>query len=138
IKAIQGKINSWEDGFVAFGIGAAAGGAGAITGGAALAASGLAGASVAGGALAGLAGTAVASPIQGLGNMAYFGDDYSFKQWGRDMLIGGATGGAIGGVAGYFKGKNIWMGNDVAAGRTRFSFNNMARYTSANTNYSIT
>src|SRR5690606_22910882 len=66
IKAIQGKINSWEDGFVAFGIGAAAGGAGAITGGAALAASGLAGASVAGGALAGLAGTAVASPIQGL------------------------------------------------------------------------
>jgi len=65
IKAIQGKINSWEDGFVAFGIGAAAGGAGAITGGAALAASGLAGASVAGGALAGLAGTAVASAIQG-------------------------------------------------------------------------
>src|SRR5690606_15881031 len=70
--------------------------------------------------------------------MAYFGDDYSFKQWGRDMLIGGATGGAIGGVAAYFKGKNIWMGNDVAAGRTRFSFNNTARYTSANTNYSIT
>ncbi|MDR3046716.1 MAG: RHS repeat-associated core domain-containing protein, partial [Bacteroidales bacterium] len=40
IKAYQGKINSWGDGFAAFGIGAVAGAIGAATGGAAFAAAG--------------------------------------------------------------------------------------------------
>lgn len=137
VKAIQGKIGSFKDGAAAFGIGAVAGGLGAATGGASLAASGLAGASVAGGVLAGAAGTAIASPIQGLGNMAYFGDKYSFKQWGRDILLGGVTGGVIGGATAYFKGNNIWLGDPIANGRNAFSFNNAPKYTASNTSYSI-
>ena len=33
VKAVQGKIHNWKDGFVAFGIGTAAGAIGATTGG---------------------------------------------------------------------------------------------------------
>src|SRR5690606_38283872 len=77
VKAYQGKINSWGDGFAAFGIGAIAGAAGAATGGAAFAAAGGA-AGGAGGFLAGFAGGAVGSavsmPLQSVGNTLYFGD----------------------------------------------------------------
>ncbi|WP_205943772.1 RHS repeat-associated core domain-containing protein [Pedobacter aquae] len=140
VKIVQGKVTDFSSGLKAFGIGAVAGAAGAITGGAALGASGLAGASIAGGALAGAAGAAVASPIQGIGNMLFFGDRYSLKQWGKDVLFGGIAGGVVGGATALFKNKptNVWWGDDVASGRTRFSFNNTAKYTSTNTNYSIT
>lgn len=129
IKALQGKIHSFKDGAAAFGIGAVAGGLGAATGGASLAASGLAGASVTGGALAGFTGAVVASPIQGLGNMAYFGDKYSVKQWGKDALFGAVAGGVIGGATAYFKGNNIWKGDPIGNGRNAFSFNNSDKFT---------
>lgn len=128
IKLVQGKVHNLKDGLVAFGIGAVAGGAAAATGGAALAATGLTGTSVIGGAVAGLAGSAVASPIQGIGNNLYFGDPYSFKSFGKDLLIGAAGGAIVGGTTALFKGKNIWWGNAVAEGRNQFSFNNTAKW----------
>ena len=124
IKAFQGKIGSFSDGLKAFGVGALAGGLGAATGGAALAATGLTGASVAGGALAGVTGSIVSSPILGVGNNVFFGDPYSAKTFGRDVLIGGIGGGIVGGAIGAFKGNNIWLGNPVAKGRNIWSFNN--------------
>jgi len=110
VQASQGKIDSWGDGFAAFGIGAVAGAVGAATGGAALTAAGLPGASFLGGALSGAVGSAVGSPIMGLGNSAYFGDKYSLKQWGRDVLVGAVAGGVIGGTIALFKGNNFWTG----------------------------
>ncbi len=126
IKAYQGRIQSWGDGFKAFGIGAAAGAVTAATGGAALSASGLSAASVSGGFISGVAGSAVGSPILGIGNNLAFGDPYSLKHYGRDVLIGGIAGGVIGGVIGGFKGNNIWSGDPAAKGRSIFSFNNTA------------
>jgi RHS repeat-associated protein len=114
IKAYQGRIGSWSDGFAAFGIGALAGGAGALTGGAAFAAVGGGAAGAGGfvaGAIGGVAGSAVSSPIQGFGNAAYFKDPYSAGDFGRDLLIGGVLGGAINGGIAAFKGKSFWSGN---------------------------
>jgi len=124
IKAFQGKIGSFSDGLKAFGVGALAGGLGAATGGAALAVTGLTGASVAGGALAGVTGSIISSPVLGVGNSIFFGDPYSAKSFGRDVLIGGIGGGIVGGALGAFKGNNIWLGNPVAKGRNIWSFNN--------------
>lgn len=128
VKAFQGKINSWGDGFTAFGIGAVAGAAGALSGGAALAASGLAGSSIAGGALAGLAGAAVASPIQGIGNSIAFGDSYNFKSYLKDLGFGALGGAIIGGATAYFKGNNVWLGNPIGNGRNPFSLNNSDKW----------
>ncbi len=100
VKAFQGKINSIWDGVAAFGIGAAAGALGAATGGASLAATGLSATSLGGLALSGAVGAAFASPVQGLGNMAYFGDPYSPEQWGMDIVTG-----AVAGVVTYGAGK---------------------------------
>jgi RHS repeat-associated protein len=114
VKAYQGKIGSWGDGFAAFGIGAVAGAAGAFTGGSAFLALGGGAAGAGGfvaGAIGGVAGSAASSPIQGFGNAAYFKDPYSFGDYGRDLLIGGVLGGVInGGIAG-FNGKNFITGN---------------------------
>lgn len=109
IKAFTGKIKSWKDGFAAFGIGALAGGLGAATGGASLAATGLTSASILGGAALGIGSAMVSSPILGLGNHLYFGDPYSLKSFGRDVLLGGITGGALGAITSK-AGTNIWTG----------------------------
>lgn len=132
-KAYTGQINSWKDGFAAFGIGAVAGGIGAATGGAAFAAAG-GGAAGAGGFLAGAAGgaagAAASSPIQGLGNAAYFGDPYSIKSFGRDIAFGALGGGIVNGViAGFNKTssgafRNVWNGDRVADGASRFGLRN--------------
>ena len=124
IKAFQGRIGNFTDGLKAFGVGAVAGGLGAATGGASLVATGLTGASVLGGAVSGIAGSIVSSPILGLGNSYFFGDPYSAKTFGRDVLIGGTGGAIVGGTIAAFKGNNIWLGNSVANGRTIWSFNN--------------
>jgi RHS repeat-associated protein len=114
VKAIQGDINSWGDGFAAFGIGAVAGAVGAATGGAAfLAAGGAAGG--AGGFLAGFAGGAVGSafgsPIQAIGNTAYFGDPMmTGKQYLTGIAIGGVLGGTINGGIAAANGKTFWNG----------------------------
>ena len=123
--AIGGLVNGYihrnqEGGFLkGFAIGAVAGAVGAATGGAAFAAAGGAGAGAGGffaGAISGVAGSAVSSPILGFGNQASFNDPYSAGDFGRDLLIGGITGGVInGGIAG-FKGKNFWSGNPRSMG----------------------
>ena len=69
---------------------------------------------VAGGAVAGSVGVAVGSPVQGIGNSAYFGDPYSFKQYGADVLMGGVLGGVAGGLSGYINNvKAAQTGNDL-------------------------
>jgi RHS repeat-associated protein len=124
VKGYQGKIHSLGDIAKAFGVGALAGGLGAATGGATLAASGLSGASLIGGGLAGLSGAAISSPILGFGNAAFFGDPYSAKDFGRDLLIGGVGGAVIGGTIAAIKGNNIPWGTPIAPGRGMWSFNN--------------
>lgn len=111
MKAVQGKIHNFGDGFAAVVIGAAAGAAGAATGGAALSYFGISATSIAGGAIAGATGTAIASPVNAIGNAIYFGDrDYSLKTFARDVVIGGVAGGILGGAIGYFKtGKVVWF-----------------------------
>jgi RHS repeat-associated protein len=115
VKAFQGKINSWGDGFAAFGIGAVAGAVGAGTGGAAFAAMGGAAGGAGGfaaGAVGGAVGTALSSPIQSLGNAAYFGDPMmTGKEWLTGIGIGALTGGAINGTIAGFNGRNFWNGN---------------------------
>ena len=124
-----GKVN-WGEFGKAAGIGAAAGAVGAATGGAALGAAGLSATSVAGGALAGGVGAATSSPILGVGNNIAFGDPYSIKQWGVDVVGGIAIGGVAGGVGNLIKGKvtgvktNFWTDADIAPGRTRWSLAN--------------
>ncbi|MDR1458848.1 MAG: hypothetical protein LBI60_01345, partial [Bacteroidales bacterium] len=115
IKAYQGKINSWGDGFAAFGIGAAAGAIGAATGGAAFAAAGGA-AGGAGGFLAGAAGgavgTAVSSPVLSMGNTAYFGDPMMTGQQYLLGIAGGALlGGSVNGITALANGRNFMTGN---------------------------
>lgn len=115
IKAYQGKINSWGDGFAAFGIGAAAGAIGAATGGAAFAAAGGA-AGGAGGFLAGAAGgavgTAVSSPVLSVGNSAYFGDPMmTGKQYLIGIAGGALLGGSINGITALANGRSFLTGN---------------------------
>jgi len=103
VKAYQGKINTWGDGFAAFGIGAVGGAVTAATGGAIAGAAGLSMSTVAGGALAGASGAVFGSPVQGMGNAMYFGDAYSGGQFLTDIVAGGILGGVAGGVAGWIK-----------------------------------
>jgi len=115
IKAIQGKINSWGDGLMAFGIGAAAGALGAATGGAIFAAAGGA-AGGAGGFLAGAAsgagGTAISSPILSAGNTLYFEDPIMTPQQYLLGIAGGAfLGGSVNGVTALANGRSFWSGN---------------------------
>ena len=63
------------------------------------------------GAVTGAAGAVAGAPIQGLGNMAYFGDPYSGRQYATDILLGGVMGGIAGGIHAKFNGKNFWNGN---------------------------
>ena len=115
IKAYQGKINSWGDGFMAFGIGAAAGAIGAATGGAAFAAAGGA-AGGAGGFLAGATGGAMGSafslPVLSMGNTAYFGDPMMTPQQYLMGIAGGALlGGTVNGITALANGRNFMTGN---------------------------
>jgi RHS repeat-associated protein len=51
------------------------------------------------GALSGAVGAAISSPLQYLGNKIVFPkDEYSLKQFGKDVLIGGAAGAAFAGL----------------------------------------
>ena len=124
VKAYQGKINSWKDGFAAFGIGAAAGAITAATGGAAAGALGLGSTGVLSGAVVGFAGSAVGDPIRGLGNAAYFHDSYSLKDYGTGIITGGVVGGAFGGASALLKGANFWNGGPRAFNVGAFNPNN--------------
>jgi len=115
IKAYQGKINSWGDGFAAFGIGAAAGALGAATGGVAFAAAGGASGGVGGflaGAAGGAAGTAFSSPVLAMGNTACFGDPMMTGQQYLFGIAGGTLlGGGINGITALANGRNFMTGN---------------------------
>jgi RHS repeat-associated protein len=122
VKAFQGKINSWGDGFVAFGIGAVAGAVGAATGGAAFTAAGGAAAG-AGGFLAGFAGGAVGAaysmPLQSIGNSAYFGDPMMTPgEYATGILFGGFLGGSINGAIALANGKPFLDGTIRSVGNT--------------------
>ncbi|SKA03582.1 RHS repeat-associated core domain-containing protein [Chitinophaga eiseniae] len=101
------KIHSWQDGLVAFGIGAAAGALGAATGGASLAAFGgtQAASTFIGGAISGAVGSAYAKAVEGGGNMLYFGDSFKASDIVQAAAFGAATGGAMGTISGALKGK---------------------------------
>ncbi|HBN05418.1 MAG TPA: hypothetical protein DD434_06475, partial [Bacteroidales bacterium] len=115
VKIYQGKINSFGDGLMAFGIGAIAGAGTAATGGAAFAAAG-GGAAGAGGFLAGVAGgtvgTAFSSSVLSVGNTAYFNDPLMTpKQFLINTSLGGLLGGTLNGLAALSNGRNFWTGN---------------------------
>lgn len=129
VKAYQGQINDWGDGFAAFGIGAAAGFVTGFTGGAAAGAFGLSSTGVASGIVTGAVGSAVGDPIRGLGNAAYFQDPYTLGDYGTGILMGGVIGGAAGGVAAKMSGTNWWNGAPNGSGVGTFGspkFNNEA------------
>lgn len=71
-----------------------------------------------GGAIAATAGTAIGSPVLGLGNKAVFGDPYSLKQYGKDVLFAGITGGVASGLSSALGGKNFWTGKATSGTST--------------------
>lgn len=103
-----GRIKSFKDAVVAFGIGAVAGGVGAATMGIGYAAAG--GGGFLAGAAGAMTGTAYSSPIQGLGNQAYFGDPYDSKQYVKEIAYAGLTSGIATGVAAKIIGRSFWTG----------------------------
>jgi len=114
VKAVNGQINSWGDGFAAFGIGAAAGAVGAATGGVAFALAGGAAGGAGGffaGAVGGAVGAAFSMPVQSAGNHTYFGDP---MMSGEDYLIGIGTsallGGAVNGAIAKMNGRTFFTG----------------------------
>ena len=129
-KAIEGKINSVGNAFVAFGVGAVAGGIGAFAGtssfvlaGGSLLAPG-AGGFVAG-AVGGGVGSFTSSVLLSISNNIAFGDPlFSFKGLLTSTFFGALTGGVINGVTAALNHHNFWSGNAVASGRNVFSFNN--------------
>ena len=123
VQGAKGNIGSFGDGLAAFGIGAVAGGVTAATGGAAAGALGLGTTGIASGVATGGIGAIAGSPIQGIGNAVAFGDEYSLKQWGTDILIGGVAGGVISGAIAGFKGQNLWWGNTVRPSVPSANFN---------------
>ena len=116
-----------------FAIGAVAGAVTAATGGAVVGALGLASSGVVSGLVAGASGAVIGSPIQGIGNALVFGDPYSAQQWGKDILIGGAVGGVVGGAGAAIQNArgnptNIWWGRAPANGRGIWSFSNKPKF----------
>ncbi len=115
VKAYQGKIDSWQDGLVAFGIGAVAGAVGAATGGAAFAAAGGAAGGAGGfgaGAVSGMTGSAFSTAIENVGNAAYFGDPImSADQYLTSVALGGVLGGTTNGIIAVKNGRGFWNGD---------------------------
>lgn len=108
-------------------IGALSGLAGAGIG-QALASAGIGG--VVGGGIAGAATGAISGFSNGLSFSLISGASFeqAMKNAGKQCLIGLGTGaffGAIGGgIQAYMEHKNIWLGKDIAMGRTEWSFRN--------------
>jgi RHS repeat-associated protein len=110
----SGKSFSLVDGLVAFGIGAGAGGVGVATGGVGFAAAG-GGAAGAGGFAAGAAGAMTgylaSSPIQIIGNSAYFGTPIpTAGEFFTGLATSGLTGGIINGSLAAYNGKSFFSG----------------------------
>ncbi|MBS1581432.1 MAG: VCBS repeat-containing protein [Bacteroidetes bacterium] len=114
VKAWNGQIHGWKDGFKAFGVGAAAGAIGAATGGMAFAAAGGAAGGVGGfwaGAAAGASGAAFSTPVLSYGNTAAFGDPtLTWQEYGISIVAGGVFGGAFNGIAARLNKRDFWNG----------------------------
>ncbi len=136
VKAYQGQINSVGDGLAAYGIGAAAGAVGYATGGAAFAAygGGAAGAGgIAAGFASGAASSAAALPVLSMGNTIAFNDPLmTIDQYIIGIAAGGVLGAIVNGGIAYANNKNVHLGDPVADGRTRFSFNNTDKNVGSN------
>jgi len=114
MKASQGKINSWGDGFMAFGIGAVAGAVGAATGGSSFVAAG-GGAAGAGGFAAGSYAAAVSAassmPIQNGLNHLYFGDPLMTPaEYAQGIAFAAVLGGTINGTVALANGRSFMNG----------------------------
>lgn len=111
IKAYNGQIHGWEDGFVAFGIGAAAGAVGTVTASAAIAALGTAAGSFAGSFLVGAISAAYSLPTQNLANHMYFGDPLMTGwEYAKGVLFAGLSSGIITGIGNELGGRNFFSG----------------------------
>jgi RHS repeat-associated protein len=105
------KINSFGDGLLAFGIGAAGGAITGLTGGAVSAAVGLGTTGALSGMVIGGAGNAIGSIVTGVGNQLAYGENFTFENWAKDVVKGAVIGGVLGGAVAFFKGQNFWWGN---------------------------
>ncbi|UBM60822.1 DUF6443 domain-containing protein [Marinilongibacter aquaticus] len=121
VKLIQGDIHSFKDGAVAFGIGAAAGAVTAATGGAAAGAFGLSSSGALTGIVTGGVGALAGDPIRGLGNAAYFGDQYTLKDYGIGVASGAILGGVTGAIGAARNRTNWWNGAPRGNGLPTFS-----------------
>jgi len=117
VKAVQGKIHSFKDGAVAFGIGAVAGAVAAASGGTAFVAAGGAAAGGGGfiaGAIGGMAGSFFSAPFQSIGNNLYFGDPMMTEaDLAMNIAIGGVTGGVLNGSLAALNSKSFWTGDVI-------------------------
>jgi RHS repeat-associated protein len=115
IQAVQGNINTWEDAFVAAGIGAVAGGVavfvpqaiGSIAGIGLTTSTGAVAAGIVPGAVAGAAG----GFVSGFADALYFGDanlGEAFMSGLFGMGTGAVVGGAVGGITAAVRGKPVW------------------------------
>lgn len=151
MKALNGQLHSWGDGFAAFGIGAVAGLVGGAVSGWAFGVAGGAAAGAGGfyaGATSGAVGSAISAPILSGGNSLYFGDPFmSASEYAYGILGGALIGGTINGIIASANGKNFLTGGGknsaediIAAYKTSFSpdeHNNTTNY-SAHDSYNGT
>jgi RHS repeat-associated protein len=108
-----GQIKNGWDFAKAFGVGAVAGALAGLTGGAAATGFGLGSTGIASGLVAGGFGAAFSSPLQAAGNAIFFGDQYSGKEFAKNIILGAIAGGIIGGIAAGIRGENLWWGNTI-------------------------
>lgn len=111
IKAYNGQIHGWEDGFIAFGIGAATGAVGAVTASAAIAVLGTAAGSFAGSFLVGALSAAYSIPTQNLANHMYFGDPMMTGwEYAKGVLFAGLSSSFITGIGNELGDRNFFSG----------------------------
>jgi RHS repeat-associated protein len=108
-----GNIHNGWDLAKAFGVGAVATAAAIWTGGATAAAAGLGTTGIASGLVSGAIGSGFASVVQGMGNFAFFNTSYSPRDLAKGIIIGGISGGILGGLFAWARGENLWWGNTV-------------------------
>ena len=111
IKAYNGQIHGWEDGFVAFGIGAAAGAVATVAASAAIASLGAAAGSFGGSFLVGALSAAYSIPTQNLANHMFFGDPMMTGwEYAKGVMLAGLSSGIFTGVANELGGRNFFSG----------------------------
>lgn len=105
-KAIAGQIHSFGDFFAAAGVGACAGAISSI----AVIAVGIPAVGIMGGMATGAIAGFTGSIVTDIGNNAFFGDSFGFKDLAMGTVMGCVLGGATGGITAKIQGRNIWTG----------------------------